>query len=191
MSEGVNIWAKAKQDHRPVHQSVRVPMRGDLLAEIGRLEAEAQQAAAIDQVENRDPVAPALAERILQLQDELRASEVEFVFHGIGRKAKAELEREHPPTPEQQTKAEEDGLKLLWNGDTFPPALLAASCVAPEGFDLEAATEVWDEWSEGQAKPLWQACLVANVAGSDVGPKSPIASAILHGSAKNSTTAPR
>lgn len=158
-------------------------MRADLLDEIASLEAHASRAREVDKRENRDPVAPALAERIRQLEDELADSEVTFRFQGLGRRAYAKLVAEHPPTDAQKGDAEAANARAVYNNDSFPPALLAAACVEPEGTTLEDMTDVWENWSEGQVAPMWSACLTANMAAADVGPKSLIASAILDGSA--------
>lgn len=160
-------------------------MRADLLEQIQGLEQRASREKVIDARENRDAVAPGLAEQIQLLEDELAASEVTFTFRALGRRAYAKLLAEHPPTDEQKADAEENNLRVSYNNDTFPPALLAAACITPEHTTVEDMTDVWENWSEGQVAPLWAACLTANMAGADVGPKSLIASEILGGSAKS------
>jgi hypothetical protein len=171
--------------HKPVQRTVRIPMRADLVDEISVLEQQARRERDIDARENRDPVAPRLAERIRELDDQLAASEVAFTFRGIGRRAYQALIAAHPPTDEQQASARDAGVVLSYNPDTFPPALLAAACILPEGATLADMTDIWETWSEGQASQLWTAVLTANMGSADVGPKSLIASEILAGSAKS------
>lgn len=171
--------------HKPIRQSVRIPMRADLLDRIATLEQRAVHEREIDRRENRDAVAPGIAEEIRQVEADVLASEVEFTFESMGRRAYAKLIADNPPTAEQTARAEADGGTLSYNPDTFPPRLLAASCVAPEGATVQGMTDVWENWSEGQAAQLWTACLTANLGGVGVGPKSLIASAILDGSAKS------
>jgi len=154
-------------------------MRADLLDRISTLEEEAAREAAVDKSENRDPVAPGIARQIQALEQELADSEVEFTFQALGRRAYAALVTGNPPTEAQKTQAEAQGVPLTYNSDTFPPLLLTASCVAPEGTTLEDMTDLWDNWSDGQLGPMWRACLTANMGSADVGPKSLIASAIL------------
>lgn len=179
---GADTWDKVAGEHRHVEHSVRIPMRADLPDQIAQLEAAAKRAAEVDKWENRLPVALQLAERIQELEQELADSEVLFTFRALGRGEGRALVAEHPPTEEQQEQAALEGRRLAWNPDTYPPALIAASCIAPAGITLEHATEVWQEWSEGQVAQLWQACLAVNAGSVDVGPKSEIASAILTGS---------
>ena len=171
--------------HKAVQRTVRIPMRADLVDEISVLEQQARRERDLDERENRDPVAPRLAERIRELDDELAASEVAFTFRGIGRRAYQGLIAAHPPTDEQQATARDGGLVLSYNPDTFPPALLAAACISPQGATLADMTDIWETWSEGQASQLWTAVLTANMGSADVGPKSLIASEILAGSAKS------
>lgn len=188
---GGQSWAERKGQHRrPVH-TVRIPMRADLPDEIARLELEVRRAKVVDARENRDPVALQIARQIQDLEVELAASEEAFTFQALARGAARELIAEHPATEDQQKNAAAEGRRLQWNPDTYPPALIAASCISPAGFTLEDATEIWDEWSDGQVAQLWSACLSVNAGTVDVGPKSQIASDILTGSAPNLTTARR
>lgn len=183
--------AELREQHRPVQHTVAIPMRADLRDEIRVLERQAAREAQVDKWENRAPVAPRLAQRIRELEGELAASEAQFTFVSIGRRPYARLLGEHPPTGEQQAEAEKAGVAgLAYNSETFPPALLAASCVSPGG-TVEDWADVWDTWSDGQLTELWSACLAANKGVADVGPKSLIASEILDGSETSSTTARR
>lgn len=75
---------------------------------------------------------------------------VEVTIRALPRRAYRELLDAHPPTAE-------DGADADWNGETFPPALIAASCLHPE-LGLEEATELWDEWEPSEAGRLFQAC---------------------------------
>lgn len=184
-------WDDVRAQHRHRQQTVRVPMRADLLDEIETLEAQAEREREVDKRENRDPVAPQIATRIQELEAELADSEVVFTFQAIGKRALNKMVADHPPTDEQKADAEQTGMVAVRNEETFQPALLQASCIAPEGSTAEDWADICENWSLGQFTPLWQACLLATFGGADVGPKSLIASEILHGSAKNSTTAPR
>lgn len=178
-------WDDVRTQHRPAQQSVRVPMRADLLDEIESLEKQAVRAKEADKLSNEEDQAPKLAARIQELEAELADSEVTFTFRAIGARALAKLTADHPPTDEQKAEAEANEMRATRNEETFQPALLHASCIAPEGSTLDGWTEVCETWSVGQFSPLWQACLYANFGGADVGPKSQIASAILNGSAKS------
>lgn len=67
--------------------------------------------------------------------------------------------------------------------DTFPPALIAASVVEPE-FTLEQATELWEEWEDGDASRLFLACFDLNEVGLGVGFTTPGSDSTV-GSGKN------
>lgn len=184
-SVGVDEWAKIEVEHQHIRQSVRIPMRADLVDELARLEVLAAREQATDRVENRDPVAPGIATQIRELEAQMIASEVQFTFQALGRRDYAKLLADNPPTDEQKREADEDDRTLQWNPDTFPPQLLAASCIAPAGATVERFTDIWENWSEGQVSQLWNTCLTTNMAGAGAGPKSQIASAILNGSVKS------
>lgn len=178
-------WAEIHATHTQMRQTVRVPLRSDLADRIEQLEEQARREHKIDERENRDPLAPKLAEQIQQLEAELAESEREFVFEAIGRRPYLKLIADHPPTDEQKADAEESGAIAQYDAETFSPALLAASCVEPPGATLETMTRIWNEWSAGQVSRLWSTCLAANLGSADAGPKSVIASEILHGSSKS------
>lgn len=187
---GEQSWAARKGQHRRPLHTVRIPMRADLPDQIGRLELEARREKAVDDRENREPVAPGIARQIQDLEAELAASEEAFTFEALSRGTARELVAEHPATEDQQKEAAAEGRRLQWNPDTYPPALIAASCITPR-LTVEDAVEIWDGWSDGQVAQLWSGCLSVNAGTVDVGPKSQIASDILTGSAPSSTTARR
>jgi hypothetical protein len=186
----VSDLASVRAQHRAVRYTVRIPMRADLVDEIKELERQAKRERAIDDRENREPVAPGLAVRIQELEDQVADSEVAFTFESIGQRATAKLLADNPPTDEQKAQAEENGVSLAFNPDTYPPQLLAATCVSHTS-TVEDWTDIWETWSTGQVTQLWAACLATNQGSADAGPKSLIASEILRGSAKSSTTARR
>jgi hypothetical protein len=169
-----------------------VTLRGDLLDEVERLEEQMKREEETDEWNNRTPVAPQVAKQIKALEDEARLSEVEFVFEGIGRGEYAKLLASHKPS-----KAQEDefgSANLMWNPETFPPALMARSCVEPAELkdNLAEWTEINESWSMGQVSRIWGCCLDANSLVAD-SPKSALASAALqrHSSKNSSTTASR
>lgn len=169
--------------------SVRVPLRGDLMAELESLNERFLAERVADQELNREPLHVATAERILAVQAEMAESEVEFRFRGIGRKPYRELLRAHPPTAEQKAEADDARMLLLFDPDTFPPALMAASCLAPQPVSVEGFQAIWDQWSEGQTTHLWRACMSVNQGSAETPPKSVTASVAVHASKLSSDTA--
>lgn len=184
-------WATLKKTHRNTVRSTKVTLRGDLLDEVERLEEDLRRESAKDEWENRVPLGPQIAQRIRVLEDEARESEVTFSFEGMGRGAYAKLISLHKATAEQES---ELGQELMWNPETFPPALMAASCVEPAELrgNSEEFNEINETWSVGQVSRIWACCLNANSLVAD-SPKSDLASAALQrlSSASSSTTAPR
>jgi hypothetical protein len=186
-------WTRERVDaeEHPVEASVRVCLRGDLVAEVERLEQQLREDRRADDRENRTPLAPQTAQRILDLQDQARASEVEFTFRALGRRAYSDLLAAHAPTDEQQQEAAGHGISLDWNPETFPPALAAASCSAPA--DMAGQDAWWrakyDAWSVGQWTKAWRTIIAVNAGVVEVGPKSVTASAALAAYEQSSTTA--
>jgi len=147
--------------YQPTKVRASVCLDSDLVLEIQRLEEKMRAEDSIDKRTNRTPVAPAIAAQVVELRDQAAAAEVEFVFAGVGRRVYTDLRKAHPPTDEHKKAAEDVGQAIEFNPDTFPPALMAASCLEPEG-----TTEAWwarkyDEWTVGQLERLWRACLAA------------------------------
>lgn len=184
-------WAQLKKQHTNARKSVRLTLRGDLMDEIATLEEEMHRQEREDEKYNREDLAPKIARQIQDLVEAARAAEVLFTFQGLGSGEFAKLQAAHPATDENRKALGTD--ELEWNPDTFPPALMAASCIAPA--DLHDNTAEWTEihrsWSNGQVMRLWTTCMAANAMGADT-PKSERASEILRrlGSASNSSTAP-
>lgn len=187
-------WAQIQAAHRNARKTVRIPMRADLVDDLAVLEEQLRHEEEIDRWENRDPVAPQIARRIQQVEAQVRESEVPFVFQGLGRGQAAKLQAQHPAT--EQVKKDLGNDDLEWNPETFPPALLAASCLEPAELvgNVAAWQEIHSTWSTGQVMPLWGACLSVNFMGAGVdSPKSVRASEILRrvDSESNSITASR
>lgn len=168
---------------KPTVEAVRICLDADLVLQIQALEEDLAEAQREDTVTNRAPQAPALAERILTLKADAAASEVEFRFRSLGRRAYTDLLRAHPPTAQQKADAG-DGVTVLWNVDTYPPALLHACCVTPADTTLPWWQDLWDTWGVGQAERLWKACLAANAGVAEV-PKARAAYGLIHGCAPN------
>ncbi len=143
---------------------VRIPLRGDLMDEIQQLEQHLAQVRIEDEWSNEPDRAPEVAKRIIELVEQARAAEVEFVFRSMGRRAYRAFAAEHPPTDEQaETGAD-------FNTETFPPAVMARCCVSPTGATAEKFAELRDgdligdeQWNE-----LWTKVRAANTGGSSI-----------------------
>lgn len=85
---------------------------------------------------------------------------VEMRFRAIGNKRYDALIRAHPPVA--QTKDQpEDMSGAPYNPQTFPVALVAASCVEPEMTE-EQVTVLRDTWNVAEYSQLWVAALTVN-----------------------------
>ena len=166
-------------------QTVRILVgkAASLLADHAAADEELRQAIDEDSRENREPLAPALARRVRELEDQMEAAKTSFTFRAIGRKAWADLVAKHPPTKAQ--------LKVDPQADvdpeSFPVAAIAASCVEP-ALTLEQAQRIESAVTDVQWRVLYGACLTVNVGTSDL-PKSVLAGLILQTSERSVTTA--
>jgi hypothetical protein len=131
-----------------------------------------------------------LADETPQLEAELEAMRSDateaalvFTFQALSPKALEELILAHPSADEKER----------FNAVTFPPALLAASCIKAgddDGLAVEEAARLWDTFAEGDASELfgaaWGVSTAANLLPFSVTDTANPAPA----SAPNSTIAP-
>lgn len=104
-----------------------------------------------------------------ELRPEVEKAERVIRFKALGRDAYEKLRGQHEPTSKQRKDARDKGLgELSHNPETFPPALLAASAVAPK-MSLDEATKLWESesWSQGELTLLFLTAQNVN-AGSQV-----------------------
>jgi len=154
---------------KPREKPVTICLAGDLAAKADRLEAELARAQEDWAPESLSDVNPAhqLARDLDALREQMRGAEVEFLFRAIPDKEYSDLLAAHPPTDEREA----------FNSQTFPPALVAASCVDPV-MSQEKAAELFAGLNQGQIKALFDTAWDANNDATAV-PFSLRASAIL------------
>lgn len=163
----------------PKTVTVRVCLRGDLLARHAYLEQELAAARRLDETENRLPEARGIAEQIQALETEIEGSLVQFTFQCIGQRAWTDLLLEYPPTAEQKEQWREEGIGYGFNPETFPPVAVAKAAIEPKMTEADAES-LYRLMSFNEWQRLWGACLAANVEAADV-PFSLAASAVLRG----------
>lgn len=171
-------WAAARRRHVNTRVSVTLAMAADAAEQAERLVPQLRRLRDADgEREDLAEQVHAMAEQIRALEDEAAASEVTFVFEGVGRARAEKLRLDHPLPEDMKAQL---GDVVAWDPATYPPALMAASCVAPEelGGNVEDWQGIHDNWSEGQIAKLWRACLQANQGVAEP-PKSALVSAIL------------
>lgn len=105
--------------------------------------------------------------------DDQAGTTATFKFASIGRAGWEKVLDDHQATDEQQAEhrhaqVARDVPQLLitslrWNRDTFPPALIAASCIEPE-MTVAQAQALWDDpaWSAVECNKLFESAKVAN-----------------------------
>lgn len=162
---------KAKQPRR---KTVTVILDADIELDLSAAEDAVADARSKETVRGAPNVAlnAAIVARD-ELRERARAVSKTFVFEATGRKQYSDLRDQHPPTPDQRRE-----WKALWmrqgleshqiselshNTDTFPPVLLAASCIDPV-MTVDQATELWSSagWSDSELAALFGAALEVN-----------------------------
>lgn len=105
--------------------------------------------------------------------DEEAGTTATFKFASIGRVGWEKVLDDHQASDEQQAEYRQEQLDrdvpllmvgaLRWNRETFPPALIAASCVDPE-MTVAQAQALWDDpaWSAVECRKLFDGAKVAN-----------------------------
>lgn len=162
--------------------TARVLLRQDLVAKHAELSDELEAAIQRDATVNERDRAPDIAKQIEALDAEIAAAKIEFRFRSIGRRAWADLLAKHPPTKQQAKEQRVDHNPL-----TFPLAAIAASCVLPEGIDLDAVKRLEASLTDAQFTALWRACIDANMGGTE-DPKSLTAGLIRQVSERSGRT---
>ncbi|MEU3252868.1 hypothetical protein [Streptomyces sp. NPDC006997] len=156
---------------KPRQRTVNVCVRGDLAGEAERLSAELARAAEDWEPSDLTEVHPGreLAAKLKAVREQVREAEVPFLLRYIGDRAYSDLVAAHPSEKDEE----------LFDSDTFPKALIAASCADPVMTEDEVA-ELFEVINEGEIKKLFDAAWDVHHA-SDVVPFSLAASALLAG----------
>lgn len=96
-----------------------------------------------------------------QLEAEVKAQTVLFVFEGLGRKGYEELMANHPPTREQRDRLKATGDFAPWNVDEFPPILISACLVEPR-LSVDEVRQIWDSprWNQSECVDLFNTALL-------------------------------
>lgn len=151
--------------YEPMARSVRVCLKGSLVAEFEDLERQLRDASR-EQVRMSE-AAPSvtIAKRMAELREQMLASSAVFRFQSIDRRY-AELTAAHRI-------GQEDA-----DGIGFAAALIVASCVSPK-LTLEKLGQLADKLSDAQYQQLYDTALACNRSSVDV-PFSTLASDVLH-----------
>ena len=148
-------------------QTVTLCVRGDLLAQHAALTADLK-VLGDGEMSLADP-RHEIARQIVDLEAEMKATEVAFTFRALGRTAYRALVAAHPGP---------EGTRF--NIDTFSPALIAASCHAPAMTPTQV-DRLFDVVNEGAVEVLFMAAYTVNEGLSRV-PFSAVASELTQNS---------
>lgn len=159
------LLAKAK----PRERTVRIMLDGALAGEIERLEAELLEVSGDWQPSDLTESHPggAVAQRIAELREQARESEAEFTFRYVGDEEYSSLMAVHPSTNKEEA----------FDSESFPRALIVASCVDPVMTDDDAKA-LFKVINQGQIQSLFDAAWDVHNSASLV-PFSLAASALL------------
>lgn len=140
---------------KPLEQTILIPACDEDSTMLDKARAAFQRAELLETDIDKAKAAVQVAE------DHVRATGLEFVFRGIGRKKFEKLQREHEPTKEQVA---EHGESLSWNPDTFLPALLKQTVVNSELTAAQWETDVMDsdDWGVSEIGLICQTAIAVN-----------------------------
>ncbi len=153
----------------PRERTVKVCIRGDLAGRMEELQEQLAQTSTDWEPSDLSEVHPgrAIVEEMKALREQVKAAEVPFTLRYIGDKAYSDLMAAHPDKDDTQA----------FNSETFPRALIAASCVDPV-MSEEQATQLFEKINEGEIKKLFDAAWDVHNS-SEMVPFSLLASALL------------
>ena len=148
-----------------VTKKVVIQLNGAVAEQISDFRMEVRAAELADETSNRDPSAPKLQKELDTLIEVSAVSEITFEFKSIGRYAYDELV-ENPQYKATKVQLREG---TTFNPDTFPPALVAASCVSPKMTKKEATDIFSDpEWNGAELQRLFFGALECNTETGDI-----------------------
>ncbi len=150
---------------RGVTKKIPIQIDGELASQIFELRQQITLAEQFDRKHNEDDTAPKLQEKLDELIEGSKDTEIVFVFKGIGRIPYDDLVE----LPEHQPSDEERKAGAHYNPQTFPAALVAASCIDPE-ISPEQATEIFEdpEWNGAELQKLFFGALEVNTETADI-----------------------
>jgi hypothetical protein len=160
-------YADIKARKVSTRRSVSIVFDGEIMSRIDALKDRIKVETRLDARENRDPIAPRLRRELDALYEQARESEVKFTFRSMGRALFEKLMADHPATAEQRAevkKIQAESSMMLdppkWDGQTFPPAIIAASSFDPI-ITLEEAQAMYEDpnWSPAELLRLFECAL--------------------------------
>lgn len=133
-------------------RTIPLCIRGDLVAEVERLERELLSLRTPDSRLTGNPEARKVGERIEAVRVDMQESTIEFVLQALPRRVFQKFYAEHPPRDDNASDK-----ALGYNTDTFHDDLVRASIVAPELSD-----EQWELLADRMTAAQWQDFVTAS-----------------------------
>lgn len=102
--------------------------------------------------------------KLKELDGEIQDAMYDFKFRAVNSTLIDEILSENQPTPKQLKEAAQKGEDApMWNPDTMPPAIVAASLQDPE-LTLEEVQEMWEDenWNAAELLTLFEAAMTVN-----------------------------
>ena len=150
---------------RGVTEKVTIQIDGELASEILEARSQITLAEQFDRKHNEPDTAPKFQEALDELVESSKDTEIVFTFKALGRIAYDELVElpEHQATDEQKKEG------VPYNTDTFPAAIVAASCSDPL-ISVEEAVEIFgnSEWNGAELQKLFFGALKVNTETADI-----------------------
>ena len=171
---------------RPREKRVPITMRGDLLSRLDVLERELEDVErtteANDSLDGPTGLRSAveIAQEIIEVRDEVKASSRDFVVVAIGDRRWSDLIIAHKPTGEDKK------VGMPWDPQSFYPAALA-QCITQPAMSADQCDKLLDMLAAGQVLELVNAMLDVNGGGDDL-PKSAALSVLRRFSEQKPTT---
>jgi hypothetical protein len=159
------------------------PSLAHLESELEALSAEWERAAAEDATQNREPVAPAVGERYMELLDQVEGAKVKFTFRCLGAKGWADLLARFPPSKAQRATHP----NIDYDPDVFPVEAIAACSHNPK-LTIDDAKALYQRLPVTEWALLWGTVIEVN-RGGGFGPKATMLGTILRRSAASAATA--
>jgi hypothetical protein len=161
---------------RPPERTAFLCLREDLRGDHDQMQLELAKASRESSTSlGGGAAAQEIAQKIRAIETEMDAAKVSFRFRALAPDAYSALMEAHPPR--------EDKDERQFNTDTFPPALIAASCVDPV-MAPDDAKALFSKISSGQQAELFEAAWLANTGRAEV-PFSALASVLTSGSGES------
>lgn len=163
----------AKKAKKKVRRTVWVGVDPELAATLQEAEQRVKRQETSIQVRGSEATAAdrtlleTLRDRVEELRNEIKSTATPFVFEAIGHNRYDKLIKAHPPSSEQIEAAKKENTEIGFNPETFPFALIDASCVEPAFEPGELATWLEDdedgEWNQAEINDLFNGAMAVNL----------------------------